>query len=172
MEIKHLRTKEIIIILVVLVVIKLGISAFYDTDKFSFDQLKYSFYTSTMDKMDTKGLENLLAQDEERDGGDNITIIYMGRDSCPYCVKLISRINQIFNNSKSIKLGENSVKINRYYFDSEKNDNKKTRELRESIGVEFVPTIIVIKNGNVSLFKTERLEEKDYLAEFSKVLES
>lgn len=76
----------------------------------------------------------------------DIINIYFGRPSCPYCRQVAPEINKALNESEVIL----------YYIETEKSDdNKELTDLRKKYDIEYVPTIIKIKDEHFKTFNPE-----------------
>ncbi len=165
---KHVKIKEVILILLVLVVIKFGISILYNKSEFSIKNLKYSLYTSSLESLNTEELEAAVTDLSIDD--EDISLIYVGRLTCPYCVEHISHIKDIFENFKKISVGGEEIKVKQFYFDSEKYNTIEALKIRDEIGAKYVPTIILINKGKISIFSSEEIGADEYLNNFSDLI--
>ena len=84
--------------------------------------------------------------------------MYFGRDNCSWCVEYISKIKKIFD----ICQLEDGISMNCYYLDTKENNDIVTQQLREKLGVDFVPTIVFVQNGSVYLLTSKELALDDY----------
>lgn len=159
------RLRDIIIILLILIVAKFGINYCYENDMFSLDHIKYTHYVNSLEAIDSEQLNDLVNQTQ-----DEINIVYMGRKTCPVCVKLLPQISTVFETYNQITLNGTKNEIYQYYFDSEKNQTALAKQIREKIGANTVPVIIIIKDGNITLFDSDSLILSDYLEEFERQL--
>lgn len=99
---------------------------------------KYSeTYQFNVRKLTRVNVEQVSEMFSNNDSG----IIYVGRSTCPGCVEFVPKLNEALSN--------NSSNTTVYYFDTDRN-----RELDnfgvivEKLGVETVPTLVIIENGN------------------------
>lgn len=160
---KHVR--DILIVLLILLIAKFGINYCYENNLFSISHIKYNFYVNSLEKIDSEEL-NLVINESY----DEISIIYMGRESCPVCVELLPNIKAIFKKFDETTVNASTVQINQYYFDSEQNNDALGQQLRKQINATTVPVIILVKDGTVELFESDSLALVDYLEEFEKKL--
>lgn len=148
------RLKDIILVLVVLIGMKFLINGIY-TDTISIEKLKYLTYTKTIPSLDESNLEQIvLAIESEKEIPDQI--IYFGRSSCPYCVESIQKIKNIFDQYELMQIEEGTKIIKKYYFNTDKYDTNKVTKLRNDIGVNYIPSIIIIKKWSSNSFYTRR----------------
>lgn len=125
----------------------------YEKDYFSIEKWKYMYITQSMETIDTVELKTLISENPEE-----IFVVYFGRDNCSWCVEHISKIKKIFD----ICQLEDDISMNCYYLDTKKNNDIFTQQLREKLGVDFVPTIVFIQNGSVYLLTSKELALDDY----------
>lgn len=159
------RVRDILIVLLILVIVKFGINYCYENNLFSISHIKYNLYVNGLEKIDSEKLNSVINESQ-----DELSIIYMGRESCPVCVELFPNIKAIFKEFEEITLNTSTVQINQYYFDSEQNNDALGQQLRKQINANTVPVIILVKNGTIELFESDRLALVDYLEEFEKEL--
>ncbi|MDR1522063.1 MAG: thioredoxin fold domain-containing protein [Streptococcaceae bacterium] len=75
--------------------------------------------------------------------------IYVGRDTCPDCQKIMPELKKQLKNNKKVL----------YYFDTTAKGEKllKYRKFYNSLGVQAVPSILIAKNGKVEkIFNLEK----------------
>ena len=150
-------TKKVCFLLVILVVLKIGIGFFYENDYFSIEKLNYLSKTITMNQIETVELEALIDSNP-----NEILMVYFGRDTCPYCVENITKVKKIFD------IYEQSAQVKMYYLDTKKNNDYSTQKLKENLGIEYVPTIVVLKDDKKMLFGSEEFVLSDYEVAFEK----
>lgn len=99
------------------------------------------------------------------DGKEKI-LIYFGRDTCPYCVKLIKNIKNV----SDIALRE---EIPFYYIDKKENLTKEDISLIDEVfDIKYIPCIISVEKNTIKNFDYEKLESNDYENEFKKFIKS
>lgn len=91
-------------------------------------EIKYRLITRTLISIDSESFKELY---KEGDKG----IVYFSRLTCPYCVE---NINQI-------KCLKKHTKIPIYYYDTE-NPTEETKSIFKDNNVEYVPSILFIKD--------------------------
>lgn len=162
MNLKNIHMKELLFLLMILVLLKVGINAAYASGYFSPENIKYTFITMQMKDIDTIEFDKLLHENQ-----NDPVMIYMGRMTCPVCVDLLSTIRTIFVENKKLKDGKT---VQQYYFDSEKYKSEESKALRESIGANYVPSIILIDSGKVQVFDADDIRAKDFSSEIANLL--
>ncbi len=89
-------------------------------------------------------LEQLITDQEEP------AIIYLGRESCSYCVRSSGSIRTMLRQNDVLTNGES---IGQYYFDTDRHNDQAAQALREAIGVRVVPSVVVLRDGNLSVYE-------------------
>lgn len=72
---------------------------------------------------------------------NDLVIIYIGRETCPFCRKFVKTLSQI--------VSEISIPI--YYIDSSDVFDSNIADFREEYNVVTVPGFLVSKNGEVTV---------------------
>lgn len=91
----------------------------------------YNKVVETFKKIDTDMFRKKI-------DSNNTFFIYFGRKTCPYCREFVPKLREI-SESKQIDI---------YYLDTENTETDITlQEIRKEFKVEYVPTLIYIKNG-------------------------
>lgn len=106
--------------------------------------LGYAAMTKTLTEIDTAQLEQLITDQEEP------AIIYLGRESCSYCVRSSGSIRTMLRQNDVLTNGES---IGQYYFDTDRHNDQAAQALREAIGVRVVPSVVVLRDGNLSVYE-------------------
>lgn len=161
------RLKDILVIVIILIIAKIAIAYCYEQKLFSVEHIKYNFYINSMENIDSEEFSNIILNSEQ-----GVQIIYMGRESCPVCIDLFPKIKTIFNKFQTFDMNGEEVKVNQYYFDSEKNKTNLAQQIRNEINADTVPVIIVVKEGKVVLFDSSSLVLLDYVEKFENILNS
>ena len=139
--------------MILLIIIKISINLLYENEYFSIEKWKYTYITQSMETIDSIELETLINENPEK-----LFVVYFGRDNCSWCVEYISKIKKIFD----ICQLEDGISMNCYYLDTKENNDIVTQQLREKLGVDFVPTIVFVQNGSVYLLTSKELALDDY----------
>lgn len=153
MKIKFSSRIYLLIAIVFLLLIKAGISYVY-AQGIDLDKIKYHYHVSDLTPISTDDFNNLLAQHNS-----DTSLIFVGRDTCPTCISAIEHVSDIFNLCDSTL---NSQTIHKYYYDTKQYDEKAAVELRNSLGIAYIPAIIVIHEGQILKFDEENLLVSDY----------
>lgn len=85
--------------------------------------------------------------------GDDLTIVYIGRATCPYCRRFAKKLGSLTNEISSTI----------YYINSENFSDDNIGAFREKYNVPTVPGFIVNKNGNVSVRCDSSMSEDEIL---------
>lgn len=90
---------------------------------------------SGLKKVSSAILSKKIASNEE-------TLVYIGRPTCPYCKIVQPKLERIAK--------DNYFKLLYYNTDDAKKDDKKLlKETLNTLGVESVPTLVLLKGGQV-----------------------
>ena len=68
---------------------------------------------------------------------ENLTVLYIGRETCPYCRKFAKKLGNLYN----------TLNTTIYYVNSADSSDNDISSLREKYHVVTVPGFIVSKNG-------------------------
>jgi len=77
---------------------------------------------------------------------NQISFIYFGRESCPYCREFVNSLDLV------LKEADSNFEI--YYIDTENREEETLVKLRNELNIEFVPAFLRVGNG-----KTDYLNE-------------
>jgi len=99
-----------------------------------FDQNTYLEDTKSFNKIDVLKAKELLTT-------KNLVVIYIGRETCPFCRKFAKTLSQI--------VSEINTPI--YYIDSSDVFDTDISDFREQYNVVTVPGFVVSKNGEVTV---------------------
>ena len=116
-----MKNKKMIITLLVLVLVAAVVFVNYP-------KIKYTMVIRSLPTMNSEQYDEFFASGEEG-------VVYFSRITCPYCVENIDQINHLSKNTK--------VPI--YYYNTE-NSDERTKEIRDSLGAEYVPSLFYIKD--------------------------
>ncbi len=105
----------------------------------------YEIYMYLQNNIDTEKLNSLISNI------DSNATIYIGRKTCPSCINLFPKSKQIFKNEKK----------NVYYYNTDKNRMEKLfLSAMEGLGIDGVPTILIIENGNIKkVLDSQKIKE-------------
>lgn len=102
-------------------------------------KVKYEKLTSDFNKIVPQEWEDLVQKNQQ-------FFVYFGRETCPTCRNFVFYLNKNFLNKNEIL----------YYMDTEKTEqNLALKKLRESLKIDYVPTLASINSG-----KLEKYDEK------------
>lgn len=147
--------KNILIIVVVLLAMKFGINIAYDNGYFSPDQWRYSYLTMSMQKIDTNEFKDILQRSSQ-----DIYMIYVGRNTCPTCIESIDNVKNIFDYYEEVGKKED-ISIKLCYFDTKQYNDSIAVDLRKSLGIDYIPTIVATQNKKVFLFDSDNFALSD-----------
>ena len=83
--------------------------------------------------------ENILSEEADKLlCNENLAIVYIGRETCPYCRKFAKKLSDLVNEINTII----------YYIDS---SNSSDNYIREKYNIVTVPGFIVGKNGDIQV---------------------
>ncbi|NBA57119.1 DUF6568 family protein [Enterococcus hirae] len=101
--------------------------------------------------------DNMLLQ--YNDLIDKDYLLYFGRESCANCREFIYEL-------KKKSEGRN---LSVFYIDTEHADkNSNISNLCNKLNIEFIPSVLYVSNGKVSLFNGEKLTFEDFLNQMKK----
>ena len=138
-----MKKKLYIVLPIVLVVIILG-AIFYKSDD------------GVLDTITSKEFNKILNDSEEK-------IVYIGRPTCPDCVQIQPILEE--------KLEAEGLTA--YYYNTDKAKKKSMddfNEIKETVGVQYVPTIIYY-NGSEEVSRVEYSEYKEDSSILDKLIE-
>ena len=72
---------------------------------------------------------------------ENLAVIYIGRETCPYCRKFAKKLSGLVN----------EINTTIYYVDSNNLSDDEIQSFREKYNIATVPGFIVSKNGNIEV---------------------
>lgn len=105
--------------------------------------LYYKLETTTIASAEVKYTSAITLQEmQSAIRSDDTAIIYIGRPSCPDCMKNQKALEKLFKQSKENILYYNTTK-DRY------DNNEQMNEVLGSVGVTEIPTIIQVRQGVV-----------------------
>lgn len=113
----------------------------------------------------TKPYENLKSIDSSEilnflnDEVENEAIVLFSRETCPSCVEAEPYIKEAFH------ILQDTFDI--YYYDTDENrDNENFEHVSTELNINYVPTILLIKNGIVKLnIQGDELMKSEYIVD-------
>ena len=143
---------------------KWGVNVIYEEGFLYPDNIRYTIATLQMESINVDEFSELIAPEA---GNTETTLIYMGRKTCPVCVDLMPEIKSILAENETLADG---TKTQQYYFDSGKYKSERTKELRDSIGADYVPSIIVVQNETVNVYDADSIGTGEFGKQLSRML--
>ena len=93
-------------------------------------------------KEDVKSFKKILSTEaDELLNKDNLTVIYIGRATCPYCRKFAKKLSGL----------SDEINTTIYYVNSESFSDNNLKAFREKYNIVTVPGFIVNKNGEIEV---------------------
>lgn len=83
----------------------------------------------------------------------DLIIVYVGRETCPYCRKFVKKLNGLVN----------EINTTIYYIDSQNSSDTKIGPFREKYNIKTVPGFIVNKNGKIEVRCDSSIPEDEIL---------
>lgn len=147
------RTSKIVIVMTMILIVLLIAVVFVEHWG---NQRVYVNATEKMATLDTTQLEEILNGEQEE-----VTLIYMGRKTCPDCVQAIGDIKKMFQNNQTLADGQH---VAQYYFDTDANRDENAAAIRESLDIYTVPSVLVVRGDDVTVH-SKRFAQIDLNAE-------
>ena len=72
---------------------------------------------------------------------ENLAVVYIGRETCPYCRKFAKKLSGLVN----------EINTTIYYVDSNNPSDNEIASFREKYNIVTVPGFIVNKNGDIEV---------------------
>lgn len=72
---------------------------------------------------------------------ENLAVVYIGRETCPYCRKFAKKLSGLVN----------EINTTIYYVNSDNPSDNEIKSFREKYNIITVPGFIVSKNGNIEV---------------------
>ncbi len=85
---------------------------------------------------------------------ESLAVIYIGRETCPFCRKFAKKLNSIAD----------QINTPIYYIDSENYSDDKISSFRQKYNVITVPGFIVSKNGEIEVRCDSSTPENEILS--------
>ena len=86
--------------------------------------------------------ENILSEEADKLlCNENLAIVYIGRETCPYCRKFAKKLSDLVN----------EINTTIYYVNSDNPSDNEIKSFREKYNIITVPGFIVSKNGNIEV---------------------
>lgn len=84
---------------------------------------------------------------------DSLTIVYIGRSTCPYCRKFVKKLSSL----------SSSITSTIYYVESDNTSDSEIQSFRDKYNILTVPGFIVNKNGKTTVICDSSTPEKELL---------
>ena len=84
---------------------------------------------------------------------EKLTVVYIGRETCPYCRKFAKKLSDLVNEINTII----------YYIDSSNSSDNYINSFREKYNIVTVPGFIVGKNGDIQVRCDSSTPEEEIL---------
>lgn len=112
------------------------------------NNITYWFHTKDFEKITLSELKDMQSE-----GVDESSIIYLGRETCPYCRDFVPTLN------KASKEEDKNV----YYVDTEKIISAEDKEYFTNVlKIEYVPSLIILnKDQELTVIPSEKLVDSD-----------
>ena len=98
------------------------------------EEYEYKENVSLFTKILSEQADNLLSN-------ENLAVIYIGRETCPYCRKFVKKLSQLVD----------EINTTIYYVNSANSSDNYIDSFREKYNIATVPGFIVSKNGHVQV---------------------
>lgn len=85
---------------------------------------------------------------------DDLAVIYIGRETCPYCCKFAKKLSRLIS----------EINTTIYYVDSNNFSDNELNSFREKYNIVTVPGFIVCKNGEIEVRCDSSTPEDEILA--------
>ncbi len=96
----------------------------------------------------------LTAEAEALIGAQDLTVIYIGRETCPFCRKFAKKLSGLAS----------QIDATIYYVDSSNHLDTGINDFREAYDIVTVPGFIVSKNGEITVRCDSSTPEEEILA--------
>ncbi|WP_157464019.1 thioredoxin family protein [Carnobacterium gallinarum] len=138
-----MKSKMVRILLFSFILLVIVLGVFITTNK---PNVNYALKTMNLTKINTEEFNSLTKKNEK-------SFIYIGRKTCPECLNLISKTNEVLKNAK--KYGAI------YYYDTDlARKDSNFEKFTDEVGITFVPTIIELENGKIKKqFSSEEIND-------------
>lgn len=98
--------------------------------------------------------ENILSEEADKLlCNENLAIVYIGRETCPYCRKFAKKLSDLVNEINTII----------YYIDSSNSSDNYINSFREKYNIVTVPGFIIGKNGDIQVRCDSSTPEEEIL---------
>lgn len=114
------------------------------------EEYSYKEDVSLFNKILSKEADKLLSNKD-------LAVIYIGRETCPYCRKFAKKLSEVAN--------EISTTI--YYVDSSDFDDNGINSFRQKYNIKTVPGFIIVKNREVEVYCDSSLPKDKILEKIS-----
>lgn len=99
-----------------------------------FDENTYKEDIKVFKEINSTQADELLSK-------ENLAVVYIGRETCPYCRKFAKKLNGL----------SSEINTTIYYVNSEASSDNNINSFREKYNIVTVPGFIVNKNGEVNV---------------------
>lgn len=113
---------------------------------------KYSY------KEDVSLFKKILSEEADKLlSNEDLTVIYIGREACPYCRKFVKKLSEL----------SNEISTTIYYVDSSDFDDNGINSFREKYNITTVPGFIILKNREIEVYCDSSLPKNEILEKIS-----
>ncbi|MCI8645814.1 MAG: hypothetical protein HFE76_03225 [Firmicutes bacterium] len=147
-----------IIVLIIAVVVVRATLFYLPEIKINLGEYAYGYVTSDFSVKNVEQLKNSIDNNKE-------TLYYIGRGSCSDCRESVRNIKQLK------ALSEKKYHLAMEYVKLADNISTEERIYLDSIKVDGIPTIILVKNGNVKQFDFYDITAKNFVNKFNKFVQ-
>ena len=84
---------------------------------------------------------------------DKIAVIYIGRETCPYCRKFAKKLSSI----------KSKINTSIYYINSADSSDEEITSFRDKYNIVTVPGFIVQKHGNIEIRCDSSMSENEII---------
>lgn len=105
-------------------------------------------------KEDVKSFVKILSKKaDEILSNENLAIVYIGRETCPYCRKFAKKLSGL----------SSEIDTTIYYVDSANSSDDEILSFRDKYSIVTVPGFIVSKNGEIDVRCDSSMPEEEIL---------
>ena len=111
-----------------------------------FDENSYKIDVIKFDKITSTKAEQLL-------DGDGLIVVYIGRETCPYCRKFARKLASLIN----------KIEVPIYYVNSNDSDDSNINAFRDKYNIATVPGFLVSKDADLKVRCDSSMPEDEIL---------